>query len=81
MMRRVATVLLACALSFSGQALARSHRNQSSPVHQCYWDTPVYSPGAYCVSRRGLVEVCLSGGDWMSIGPCIGEECRTGCPS
>ena len=82
MILRVGIVLLACALSFSGDAHARTgHRaNQSSPVYWCYWEGTSYRPGGYCVSQRGIVEVCLTSGDWMSVGPCLGYECRVACP-
>ncbi len=80
MMRRSGIVLLACALSFGGEASARSHSNHSGPVYQCYWDGTRYSPGGYCVSNHGVVEVCTTSGDWMSMGACIGDECRVACP-
>jgi hypothetical protein len=79
MIRRIGTVLLACALSFGGEALARSHGNWGGYVYQCYWSGTKYSPGGYCVSRRGVVEVCTTSGDWMSLGACIGDECRMAC--
>ena len=80
MMRRIGTVLVACALSFGGEALARPHGNQSSPIYQCYWNGTRYWTGGYCVSNRGVVEVCTSSGDWMTLGACIGVECRVACP-
>jgi hypothetical protein len=81
MMLRVGIVLLACAPSFSGDSLARtSHGNQSSPVYSCYWEGTRYGPGGYCVSNRGMVEVCLSDGDWISVGACRGDVCRVACP-
>jgi hypothetical protein len=79
MVRRIGIVLLACALSFSGEALAGPHAPGSSPVHQCYWEGTRYAPGGYCVSR-GVVQVCTSSGDWMSLGACLGDECRVACP-
>ena len=79
MMRRIGTVLLACTLSFGGEALARSY-NRSSPIYQCYWNGTKYWTGGYCVSNRGVVEVCTSSGDWMTLGGCIGPECRVACP-
>jgi hypothetical protein len=79
MMRRIGIVVLACALSFGGEALARSHGNQSSPIYPCYWGGTKYWTGGYCVSNRGVVEVCTSSGDWMTLGDCIGEECRVAC--
>ena len=78
-MRRIGTVVLACALTFSGKALARS-RDWHGPVYSCYWNGNIYRPGGYCVSNRGVVEVCLTSGDWMSVGPCLGDECRVVCP-
>jgi hypothetical protein len=80
-MKRMAAVFLAFALVFAGDASGRSsHRNQTSPIHQCLRDGAVYyAPGAYCVSARGAVEVCLSDGGWMSIGACKGEACRKTC--
>ena len=36
-MRRIGTVVLACALAFSGEALARS-RDWHGPVYSCYWN-------------------------------------------
>jgi hypothetical protein len=81
MMLRVGIVLLACALSFSGDAQALTgHRNWSGPVYSCYWQGTIYRPGGYCVSNRGIVEVCTSSGDWMTLGPCLGDECRVACP-
>jgi hypothetical protein len=80
MMRRIGTVLLACALSFGGEALVRPHGNWGGPVYQCYWSGTKYSPGGYCVSNRGVVEVCTTSGDWMNLGACIGDECRVVCP-
>ena len=81
MMLRVGIVLLACAASFSGDAQARvSHSGHTSPVYLCYWEGTSYRPGGYCVSNRGIVEVCMSDGDWISIGPCRGDECRMACP-
>jgi hypothetical protein len=80
MPKRMTYLILAFALIPAGDALARSsHRNQTSPIRQCLRDGSVYySPGAYCVSTRGIVEVCL-GGDWVSIGACKGEVCRKTC--
>jgi hypothetical protein len=81
MLRRIGIVVLACALSFGGEAPAKSsHRGQSSPVYWCYWEGTRYDPGGYCVSNRGVVEVCLTSGDWMSVGRCLGDECRVVCP-
>jgi hypothetical protein len=81
MMRRIGTVLLGCALSFGGEAMARPHgNNQSSPIYQCSWNGTRYWTGGYCVSNRGIVEVCASSGDWVTLGGCIGEECRVACP-
>ena len=81
MIRGIGTMLLAFALCFSGDAFARSsHRNQSSPISQCYWAGTRYSLGGYCVGRGGVVQVCTSDGDWVSIGPCIAGECRLTCP-
>jgi len=79
MMRRIGTVVLACALAFSGEALARS-APWHGPVYSCYWQGSIYRPGGYCVSNRGIVEVCLTSGDWMSVGHCLGDECRVACP-
>ena len=43
MMLRVGIVLLACALSFSGDAQAwTGHRNWSGPVYSCYWQGTIY---------------------------------------
>ena len=82
MVRRIGTALLACAPLFSGEALAMSsHRNWSGPTYQCYWEGTRYAPGGYCVGRSGVVQVCTSSGDWMSIGPCLGDECRVVCPA
>jgi hypothetical protein len=81
MMRRVATALLACALSFGGEALARPHGNETSPRWLCYRGVNAnpWAVGSYCVDRRGIVEVCVSGG-WMSMGECLGVECSVPCP-
>ena len=78
---RAATALLALAMTFAGAASARPNHNGTSPVWRCYRGdlaTP-YAIGAYCVSRRGLVEVCVAGG-WMNMGPCLGNECNVSCP-
>jgi hypothetical protein len=80
MMSRFLTLLLACALAFGGEASARPARNRSSPVYECYWNGTKFWPGGYCVGRGGIVQVCLSAGDWMSVGGCRGEECRATCP-
>jgi len=80
MTSRIGTVLLACALSFGGEALARPHGNWGGYVNQCYWNGTKYWTGGYCVSNRGEVEVCTGSGDWMTLGACIGPECRVACP-
>jgi hypothetical protein len=79
-MLRVGIALLAYALSFSGDALARSAHPGPSPVYSCYWAGTRYEVGGYCVSNRGMVLVCLGGGDWIPIGRCLGDECRAACP-
>ena len=78
-MFRVGIVLLAYALSFSGEALARSAHRGPSPVYSCYWAGTSYGIGGYCVSNRGIVLVCTSNGDWIPIGACLGDECRAAC--
>jgi hypothetical protein len=80
MIRLFGTVLLASSLSFGGGALAWTYHNyrdvQPTP---CFRGPIAYSPGAYCVSGRGMVEVCMRDGSWISIGACIGAECRAVC--
>ena len=48
-MLRVGIVLLAYALSFSGEALARSAHPGASPVYSCYWAGTRFEIGGYCV--------------------------------
>jgi hypothetical protein len=79
-MLRVGIVFLAYALSFSGEALARSAHPGASPVYSCYWAGTRFEIGGYCVSNRGIVLVCTGNGDWIPIGACLGDECRAACP-
>ncbi len=79
MIRLVGTTLLACSLFFGGDAFARWRHDHEGPRHPCFRGLVAYTPGAYCVSRHGVVEVCMGDGSWMSLGPCLGTECRSTC--
>ncbi len=81
MFGRAGIILLVGALAFGGDASARSRSsNRSSPIYRCYRGGTEYAIGGYCVSKAGVVEVCISDDGWMSVGPCRGDECRAACP-
>ena len=79
MIRLVGIALLASSLCCGGDASAGSWKHRHGPERSCPRDGVFYSPGDYCVSRHGIVEVCMGDGSWMSLGACLGMECRAAC--
>ncbi|MGD0642839.1 MAG: hypothetical protein ABSC22_19030 [Roseiarcus sp.] len=79
MMRVAGTAFLACLLSLSGDALAGPPRHSGPPPRHCHWGQIEYDASNYCVSGRGIVEMCMNDGTWLSIGACQGSVCGKRC--
>jgi hypothetical protein len=83
-MRAVGLAVLVCALAFGGDAFAGFKHNQWPQSKACIQGGVSYKQSDYCYTSCAPtaaceLEVCMSTGEWMEVGPCKVRDCRKVC--